>query len=134
MKKVKAIGILVLICILFTALASFSFAQEEVNIENLIQLFVENPSAAINMLLDLAKTNPQAVALVLAGVAERAPELEGQIKLACIALIDVDPAVAALCVATIKDRVPELGQRVEDIVVAAGLEESYLRAASPVRP
>jgi len=101
--------------------------------------------AAMDKLVDLAKTNPDAVALVLAGVAERvvdlraadpslAASLEDALRLTCVALMDVDPSAAALCVVTIKDRVPDIGERVEQVLVAAGLEERYLRAASPVRP
>jgi len=133
MKKARIITVAILVCVLLTAL-TVPVLSEEVNIEALIELFISDPSAGIDQLLDLATTNPEAVALVLAGVAERAPNLVDQIQLTCIALMDVDPAAAALAVVTIKDRVPEIGERVEMVAVAAGLERSYLRAASPVAP
>jgi len=133
MKKRKIVVIGLVISLVFTLFA-LSVLGEEVDIEALINLFISNPSAAIDQLLDLAETNPEAVALVLAGVAERRPALVDQIQLTCILLIDVDPATAALCVVTIKEKAPEIGERVERVVVAAGLEESYLKAASPVRP
>ena len=133
MKKRKIVVIGLVISLVFTLFA-LSVLGEEVDIEALINLFISNPSAAIDQLLDLAETNPEAVALVLAGVAERRPALVDQIQLTCILLIDVDPATAALCVVTIKEKAPEVGERVERVVVAAGLEESYLQAASPVRP
>jgi len=132
MKKRKIVVIGLVISLVFTLFA-LSVLGEEVDIEALINLFISNPSAAIDQLLDLAETNPEAVALVLAGVAERRPALVDQIQLTCILLIDVDPATAALCVVTIKEKAPEVGERVERVVVAAGLEESYLQAASPVR-
>ena len=132
MKKRKIVVIGLVISLVFTLFA-LSVLGEEVDIEALINLFISNPSAAIDQLLDLAETNPEAVALVLAGVAERRPALVDQIQLTCILLIDVDPATAALCVVTIKEKAPEVGERVERVVVAAGLEESYLKAASPVR-
>ena len=132
MKKRKIVVIGLVISLVFTLFA-LSVLGEEVDIEALINLFISNPSAAIDQLLDLAETNPEAVALVLAGVAERRPALVDQIQLTCILLIDVDPATAALCVVTIKEKASEVGERVERVVVAAGLEESYLQAASPVR-
>jgi len=98
-------------------------------------LFVSDPVAAMDQLVELAATNPEAVALVLAQVAERAPELEDAIMLTCLEMIDKNLfSAAALAIATIKDRAPDIGDRIEKVAVAYGLEENYLRAASPVRP
>jgi len=133
MKKVRVITVAVLVGVLLTALTVPALTQE-VDIEALTSLFISDPAAGMAQLLELAKTNPEAVALVLAGVAERAPDLETAIQLTCILLIEVDPSAAALAIVTIKDRVPDMGERIERVVVAAGLEEDYLRAASPVAP
>jgi len=127
------------------SLVAPALSQEEIDINALIEEFVGSPMAAMDKLVDLAKTNPDAVALVLAGVAEKvvdlraadpglAASLEDALRLTCVALMDVSPSAAALVVVTIKDRVPDIGERVEQVLVAAGLEERYLRAASPVRP
>ena len=133
MKKVRVITVAVLVGVLLTALTVPALTQE-VDIEALTSLFISDRAAGMAQLLELAKTNPEAVALVLAGVAERAPHLEHAIQLTCILLIEVDPSAAALAVVTIKDRVPDMGERIEKVVVAAGLEEDYLKAASPVAP
>jgi len=133
MKKVRVITVAVLVGVLLTALTVPALTQE-VDIGALTSLFISDPAAGMAQLLELAKTNPEAVALVLAALAELAPHLEHAIQLTCILLIDVDPSAAALAIVTIKDRVPDMGERIERVVVAAGLEEDYLRAASPVAP
>jgi len=131
MRKKKVVILLGLVCALAAILATSAFA---VDIEALIDLFISNPEAGTAKLVELAKTDPESVALVLAGVAERAPELADSIMLTCLELVDTEPSAAALVINTIKDRAPEIGERIEMIAVAYGLEESYLRAASPVRP
>jgi len=131
MRKKKVVILLGLVCALAVILATSAFA---VDIEALIDLFITNPEAGTAELVELAKTDPESVALVLAGVAERAPELADSIMFTCLELVDTEPSAAALVINTIKDRAPEIGERIEMIAVAAGLEEDYLRAASPVRP
>ena len=144
MKKIRVITLAILVCISLTALTVPALTQQ-VNVQALIELFISSPVAAMDQLLELAKTDPQSVALVLAGVAERAyalratnpdlaASLEDSVALTCVHLLDVDPSAAALAVVTIKDKVPEVGEWVERVTVAAGLERSYLVAASPVRP
>ena len=61
-----------LVCILLTALTIPALTQE-VDVEALIELYISDPVAGTAQLIELVKTNPEAVALVLAGVAERAP-------------------------------------------------------------
>jgi len=132
MRKEKAQVLLALVCVLVVVLSTPSFA---VDTEALISLFISDPVAAMDQLVELAATNPEAVALVLAQVAERAPELEDAIMLTCLEMIDKNLfSAAALAIATIKDRAPDIGDRIEKVAVAYGLEENYLRAASPVRP
>ena len=142
MKKKRAMAVAAIVCILTIAVALPVLA---VDIESLVDLFVTDISTGMAQISALAATDPDAVALVLAGVAERIAELqatdpgrasslEGALQLCCIDLIDDYPECAALVVATVKDRVPDIGERFEAVVVASGLEEDYLRAASPVRP
>ena len=144
MKKVKVVIVAMLVALLLTVITVPILAQE-VNIQDLVELFISDPAAAMDQLLELAKTNPQAVALVLGEVAARsvklratnpdlAASLESAIEITCTTLVDTNPAAAALAVVTIKDKAPDVGEAVEKVVVAYGLEESYLAAASPVRP
>jgi len=140
--KKKQIIALLAACVLLGVLTSHIAARE---IEGLVTLFISDPARGMEKVLKLVKTNSQAVALVLAEVAERAVELraedpelaiqlENYILFTCMYLIDVDPSAAALAVVTIKERAPDIGRRIETVVVAQGLEQRYLRAASPVHP
>ena len=142
MKKKRVMAVAAIVCILTVAVALPVLA---VDIESLIDLFVTDISAGMAQISALAATDPDAVALVLAGVAERIAELqatdpgqasalEAALQLCCIDLIDNYPECVASVVVTVKDRVPDIGERFEAVVVASGLEEDYLRAASPVRP
>ena len=141
MKKAHFTILVALICVLITVITIPALA---VDIEALINLYISDPTTATYQLLDLIETDPDAVALVLAGVAERIAGLEptdpdratlvGRIQGFCIALIDTNPTLTARIAATIKEEVPEIGEGIEQALVGAGLEESYLRAASPVRP
>jgi len=127
--------------VLFAFLVSPSFCAD---IEALVDLFFSNPSAATDQLLELLDKDPDAFVLVLAQVAERIAKLppddpkrvslEERIETLCIALIDIKPDVVAKVVVTITERAPEIGEKIEQVAVAWGLEESYLKAASPVRP
>ncbi len=142
MRKTRMVVLLVGVCILTAALAAPVFAAD---VQALIEEFISDPVAGIDQMIALAQEDPETAALVLAGVAERSVEirrtdptladsLESGIGLVCIGLVHIDPYASALIVNTVKDRVPEIGERVEKIVVAVGLEEQYLRAASPVSP
>jgi len=142
MKKARIVVLLVGVCILMTALAAPVFAAD---VQSLIEEFISNPVAGAEHMIALAQEDPETAALVLAGVAERSVEirrtdptladlLENEIALVCIELVDIDPHASAVIINTIKDRVPEIGERIEGMATGAGLEESYLRAASPVRP
>jgi len=142
LRKTRVIVLLVSVCILMVALAVPLFAAD---VQSLIDEFISDPAAGVDKMVELAKEDPATVALVLAGVAERADEikvtdptlanlLENDITLVVLTLMSTDPHSAAVIINTVKERIPEIGERIESIVVASGLEESYLRAASPVRP
>ena len=143
-KKVRVVTVAILVCTLLVAISIPALSQDP-SVEDLVNLFISDPTTAMDQLLTLATTDPETVALVLGQVAEKTVELretdpirasilENDILLTCVSLVDVDPHAAALAVNTVKDHVPDIGQKAEDMCVAAGLEESYLRAASPVRP
>jgi len=143
MRKIHVFILVILASLLLTSLTAPVFSQDIW--EAWVDLFISSPEAGIEQILDLAAEDPEMAALILARVAERMEELkvsdpalaercENAVVLTCVKLIDVSPTAAALAVAAIKESAPEIGERVEAEVVAAGLEEDYLRAASPVRP
>ncbi len=141
MKKVRVITVAVLVGVLLTALTVPALTQET-DTEALIELFISDPIEGANKILELAATDPGAAALVLAGIAERIAELratdpdradilEGSLIGTCIELIDTSPFTVALAIRLMQDRGLDIGDRIEAIVIALGLEEEYLLAASP---
>jgi len=143
MRKTHVFILVILASLLLIALAAPVFSQDIW--DAWVDLFISSPEAGIEQILDLAAEDPEMAALILARVAERMEELkvsdpalaercENCVCCCCVKLINVSPTAAALAVATIKEYAPEIGERAEQEVIAAGLEQSYLRAASPVRP
>ncbi len=144
MKKVRGIIVAVLVGVLLTALAVPALTQET-DIEALIELFISNPVAGANELLELAGTDPWAAALVLAGVAQRIAELEatdpdraavleGSLIGICIELIDTQPLVVVLAIGHMQDADLDIGDRIDVIATSFDLEIEYGRAATPIAP
>jgi hypothetical protein len=49
-------------------------------------------------------------------------------------MIETTPGVAAVVVQSVTQVAPEIGESLEEEATAAGLEEDYLLAASPIMP
>ena len=144
MKRMRVMTVAVLLGVLLTTLTVPALTQE-MDTEALIELFISDPVAAANKLLELADTDPGAAALVLAGVAERIAELratdpdradvlEGSLISVCIELIDTQPLVVVLAISLMQDKDLDIGDKIEMIATALGLETEYLLAASPIAP
>jgi len=144
MKKVRVITVAVLVGVLLTALTVPALSQVT-DTEALIELFISDPIAGANKVLELAATDPEAAALILAGVAERIAELratdpdradvlEGSLIGTCIELIDTQPLVLVLAISLMKDKDLDIGDKIETIATGLGLEYEYLLAASPIAP
>ncbi|MBE0479272.1 hypothetical protein IBX65_09210, partial [Candidatus Aerophobetes bacterium] len=73
MRKKRLIVLLVTMFVFMAILASPAFA---VDIEHLRDLFINDPDAAVSELVGLIETDPDAVVLVLAKVAEYAATLD----------------------------------------------------------
>ncbi len=127
------------------------FAEENPDLAVLIivELAKEIPEKAVMAIMNLAETNPSIAAGGLVAIGQLSTELgETQPKLAAIlkavliqSIIDMvesgtgrGAGVAAVVVQSLKQFNPELGEAIEEEAVAAGLERSYLLAASPIMP
>ncbi len=138
-----------------------TFATDpELGMEQLEDLAEENPGLAVLVIVELAKGFPEKAVMAIISLAEINPEVaarglvviasicaelsETQPKLAAILkavltesiiqMVETAPGVVALVVQSIKQITPELGESLEEEATAAGLEEDYLLAASPIMP
>jgi len=115
----------------------------------LVGLAQEIPEKAVMAIINLAEINPSVTARGLVTIGELSTELaETQPKLAAILKAILSQSivgmvesgtgrgagVAAVVVQSCKQFNPELGESLEEEAVAAGLERSYLLAASPIMP
>ena len=115
----------------------------------LVELAKETPEKAVMAIVNLAEINPKvtAEALVAIGecyteIAKNEPELAATLKaVLCQSITGMvesgtgrGAGVAAVVVNSCKQSNPELGETIEEEAVAAGLERSYLLAASPIMP
>ena len=138
-----------------------TFASDpELGMEQLEDLAEENPGLAVLAIIELARENAETAVVAIVRLAEINPVVaarglvtiaricielsETQPRLAAILkavlievivkMVDIAPGVAAVVVQSIKQAAPELGASLEEEAVAAGLEEDYLLAASPIMP
>lgn len=138
-----------------------TFASDpELGMEQLEDLAEENPDLAVLAIVELAKEIPETVVMVITSLAEINPEVvarglvtiasicvelsETQPKLAAtlkavliesiVQMVDIAPGIVAVVVQSVTQVAPELGESLEEEAVAAGLEEDYLLAASPIMP
>ncbi len=136
-----------------------TFASDpELGMEQLEDLAEENPDLAVLAIVELAKEIPETVVMVIIRLAEINPEVvarglvtiasicvelsETQPKLAAtlkavliesiVQMVDIAPGIVAVVVQSVTQVAPELGESLEEEAVAAGLEEDYLLAASPI--
>ena len=115
----------------------------------IVGLAQEIPEKAVMAIISLAEINPSVTARGLVTIGELSIELaETQPKLAAIlkailsqsitGMVESESGrgagVAAVVVQSCKEIDPGLGESLEEEAVAAGLERSYLLAASPIMP
>ncbi len=115
----------------------------------LTQLAAEMPEKAVMAIVSLAEINPNvaaeglvAIGKVYTELAEAQPKLAATLKAVLSQSITSivesgtgrGAGVAAVVVNSYKQSNPELGETIEEEAVAAGLERSYLLAASPIMP
>ena len=115
----------------------------------LVELAKEIPEKAVMAIINLVEINPKVAAGGLVAIGQLSTELgETQPKLAAILKAILSQSivgmiesgtgrgagVAAVVVQSCKEIDPGLGESLEEEAVAAGLERSYLLAASPIMP
>ena len=111
----------------------------------IVELAKELPAIAVVAIVSLAEIHPEVAARGLVAIASTSVELsETQSELAAtlkavlievtLKMIDNTPGLAAVVVQSVMQVAPELGESLEEETVAAGLEENYLLAASPIMP
>ncbi len=115
----------------------------------IVKLAEEIPEKAVMAIINLVETNPKVAAGGLVAIGQLSTELaETQPELAAIlkavlsqsitGLVESGTGrgagVAAVVVQSCKEIDPGLGESLEEEAVAAGLERSYLLAASPIMP
>ncbi len=119
----------------------------------LVKLAEEIPERAVMAIMNLAEINPNVTVAGLIAIGKRSleipsdnwendPKLMASLKavitqsIAGMAEIGTGRGfgVAAIAVKTFKEIAPLLGEFLEEEAVAAGLERSYLLAASPIMP
>ncbi len=115
----------------------------------IMKLAEEIPEKAVMAIMNLAEINPKVAAGGLVAIGELSIELaETQPELAAILKAVLSQSitgmvedgsgrgagVAAVVVQSCKEIDPGLGESLEEEAVAAGLERSYLLAASPIMP
>ena len=121
----------------------------ELAVLTLVELALEIPEKAVMAIINLAEINPKVTATALTVICATSMELsEIQPKLSAILRAIFNESilgmlkggtgrgagVAAVAVKSCKQCNPELGESAEEEAVAAGLERSYLLAASPIMP
>ena len=121
----------------------------ELAVLTLVELALEIPEKAVMAIINLAEINPSVTARGLVAIGQLSIELaQTQPKLAAILKAVLSQSitgmvesgsgrgagVAAVVVNSFKQSDPELGESLEEEAVAAGLERSYLLAASPIMP
>ena len=138
-----------------------TFASEpELGMKLLEQLSEENPGLAVLTIVELAKRIPEkammaavnlaetspmvtakglvAIGRASAALAETQPQLAATLKAvlteSTVQIIEITPSIAALVVQSCNEFDPELGKSLWNETTAAGLELSYLFAASPIMP
>ena len=115
----------------------------------IVELAKETPEKAVMAIINLAEINPKvtaeglvAIGKVLGELAEAQPKLAATLKAilsqSITGMVESGTGrgagVAAVVVKSCKQSNPELGESLEAEAVAAGLERSYLLAASPIMP
>lgn len=115
----------------------------------IVELAQEIPEKAVMAIINLIDINPSVAARGLLAIGELSVEIEeDEAKLAAslraviyesiVAMVSSGTGrgagVAAVVVQSFKQSNPELGESLEEEAVAAGLERSYLLAASPIMP
>lgn len=121
----------------------------ELAVLTLVELAKEIPEKAVMAIVNLAEINPSVTARGLVaigqlsiGIVETEPKLAAILKAilsqSIVQMVESGSArglgVAAVVVQSFKQSNPELGESLEEEAVAAGLERSYLLAASPIMP
>lgn len=139
-------------------------SEPELAMKQLEELAKENPELAVLAIVELAKEIPEKAVMAIMNLAEINPSVTAKGLVAIgqlsIALAETQPklaatlkavlsqsitgmaesgtgrgaGVAAMVVQSFKQSNPELGESLEEEAVAAGLERSYLLAASPIMP
>jgi len=92
------------------------------------------PEVVLITVVDLSRTHLDVALRSLIRIAQIEAALHSILTLIPVEMIEDNPGAAALVVQSIKRVAPEIGRLLEEEVVAAGLERSYLLAASPIMP
>ena len=119
----------------------------------LVRLAEEMPEKAVMAIVKLAEINPNVATTGLVTISKRAletpldnwandPQLSSSLKAVISQSITILAeigtgrgfGVAAIAIKSFKEIDPELGELLEEEAVAAGLQRSYLLAASPIMP
>ena len=95
---------------------------------------ITTPEVVVMTVKDLSRTQPEVAVRSLIRIAEIKAALHAMLTESVVLMIEDTPDVAAVAVQSIKQVAPENGRLVEEDAVAAGLERSYLLAASPIMP
>ena len=119
----------------------------------LVRLAEEMPEKAVMAIVKLAEINPSVATKGLVSIGKRAletsvdnwasdPQLSASLKAvvsqSIIIMAEIGTGrgfgVVAIAIKSFKEIDPELGELLEEEAVAAGLQRSYLLAASPIMP
>jgi len=115
----------------------------------IVELAKKIPEKAVMAIINLAEINPKVAAGGLVAIGQLSTELgENELKLSAslraviyetiVGMVESGSGrgagVAAVVVQSCKEIDPGLGEFLEEEAVAAGLERSYLLAASPIMP
>ena len=119
----------------------------------LVKLAEEIPERAVMAIMNLAEINPNVTVAGLVAIGKRSLEIPGDnwendpkltaslkavIAQSIAGMAEIGTGrgfgVVAIAVKTLKIIAPLLGESLEEEAVAAGLERSYLLAASPIMP
>ena len=92
------------------------------------------PEVVVMTVGALSRTQPEVAVRSLIRIAKIKAALHAMLTESVVQMIEDTPDVAAVAVQSIKQVAPENGRLLEEDAVAAGLERSYLLAASPIMP
>lgn len=116
----------------------------------ILELAKTSPEVATMVATELAKTSPEVAEVAIRGLlaitttsidlaktelgTRQALELRTMVIKAVVQMAKETPQVAAIAMVSLFQVSPEIGVAVREKIVAAGVKEEYLKAATPITP